>query len=93
MNKPGDLYLPSNGLEGGCFFESWCFHCARDKSMREGAPLEDCDDTEKCNIIADSFRGPVKEWVYDKDGIPCCTAYVEADSPIPAIDLHTLPLF
>lgn len=92
--KPGDLYLPSTGTEGECFFESWCCHCARDKAMREGANFDDCDDNEKCDIIANSFCGPVKEWIYGEDGYPKCTAFIEADSPIlPAVDTHTLPLF
>ena len=93
-DKPGDLYLPSTGTEGECFFESWCCLCARDKAMREGANFDDCDDNEKCDIIANSFCGPVKEWIYGEDGYPKCTAFVEADSPIPpAVDTHTLSLF
>ncbi len=46
MNKPGDKYQPSNGTEGECFFAAWCYHCARDKAMREGANFDDCDDDE-----------------------------------------------
>jgi hypothetical protein len=91
--SPPKLYLPSNGTEGHCFFESWCCYCARDKAMREGADFDDCDDDEKCDIIANSFIGPVPEWIYGDDGVPKCTAYVEADSPIPVVDTHTLPLF
>ena len=88
-----ELYYPSNGTEGHCFMEAWCCHCARDKAMREGADLDDCDDNEKCDIIANSFIGPVGQWIYDEKGVPKCTAYVEADSPIPAVDTFTLPLF
>lgn len=87
------LYLPSSGTEGHCFMEAWCCHCARDKAMREGADLDDCDDDEKCDIIANSFIGPVPEWIYDERHVPKCTAFVEADSPIPVVDTHTLPLF
>ena len=60
------LYRPSNGTEGHCFMEAWCCHCARDKAMREGADLDDCDDNEKCDIIAASFAGPVPEWIYNE---------------------------
>lgn len=70
-------YLPSTGTEGAAFFEHWCSHCARDAAMREGKDLDDCDDHEKCSIIADSFMGPVAEWVYGADGYPTCTAFVE----------------
>ncbi len=92
-DKPGDLYRPSNGTEGHCFFDVWCCHCARDKAMREGANFDDCDDNEKCDIIAASFCGPVPEWIYGEDGVPKCTAYVEAGQPIVEVDTHTLSLF
>jgi hypothetical protein len=92
--KPGELYIPSNSDDGHCFMESWCCQCARDKAMRDGANLEDCDDNEKCEIIANSFVGPVPEWIYGPDGVPRCTAYIDADRPLPAsIDTQTLPLF
>lgn len=38
----------------------WPFRGQRDKAMREGAELDECDDNEVCEIIAASFRGPVK---------------------------------
>lgn len=84
-----ESYRPSNGFEGECFFESWCCHCQRDKSMREGEPFDECDDNEKCNIIADTFAYDIdhpkypKEWIYGEDGIPCCTAFVEAGEALP----------
>ena len=34
-----DKYLPSNGTEGECFFESWCRHCQRDRAMRDDVPM------------------------------------------------------
>ncbi len=89
MSEP---YLPSNGTEGHAFFESWCCHCQRDKAMREGADFDECDDNEKCEIIAASFRGPVPEWIDDESG-PRCTAFVKAGDTIPQIDTHTLDLF
>jgi hypothetical protein len=78
-----EKYRPSNGSEGECFFESWCRQCARDRSMREGEPIEECDDDELCDIIARSYRGDVDEWVYGPDGEPMCTAFVPAGQPIP----------
>ena len=44
--------------------------------MREGKNIDDCDDNEKCSIIAASFVGPVAEWVEDERG-PRCTAFEE----------------
>lgn len=93
MGKPGDLYLPSSGTEGACWFDSWCCHCARDKSMREGADFDECDDNEKCDIIARSFIGPVKEWGYGESGHPKCTAYIESWEGLPEMDTHTIDMF
>lgn len=89
--QPGEKYLPSNGTEGECFFESWCRHCQRDRSMRDGEPVEDCDDNELCDIIARSFRGDVDEWVYSQHGEPTCTAFVPAGKPIPPSKDHLTP--
>jgi len=99
MERAGQPYQPSNGTEGEFFFAAWCSECARDKSMREGSAIEDCDDNERCDIIGLSmaFRPGddeyPKEWQYGKDGQPCCTAFVPAGQPIPAQPCaHTLPL-
>lgn len=87
--RVGQPYQPSNGTEGECFISSWCGECQRDKSMREGAPIEECDDDELCDIIARSFAYSPgdeqypKEWQYDKDGQPCCTAFIPVGDPIP----------
>jgi hypothetical protein len=85
----GEKYQPSNGTEGAIFIDSWCVDCARDKAMREGADFDDCDDNELCEILAASFLYKVddprypSEWQYDKQGQPCCTAFVRAESEIP----------
>lgn len=88
MNKP---YLPASGTEGADFFDRWCSNCARDKAMREGEPIEECDDNELCEIIAASFRGQVPEWIEDENG-PRCTAFVRGDH-VPEVDTQTADLF
>jgi hypothetical protein len=94
------LYRPSNGTEGECFFEGWCTRCARDKAMNEGKPIEDCDDDEKCDLIANSFAFDIdhpkypQEWRYDDKGEPCCTAFVPLGEPIPQPRCpHTVDMF
>jgi hypothetical protein len=83
------LYQPSNGTEGECFFNAWCCQCARDVSMNSGKPIDECDDNEKCALITNSMAfnpGDAEypqEWQYDKDGVPCCTAFVPVGQPIP----------
>lgn len=95
----GQKYRPSNGTEGAIFMEAWCGECQRDKSMREGAPLEECDDSERCDIIADTFAYDINDpkypiaWQYGKDGQPRCTAFVPAGQPILVKDEHTVDMF
>ena len=89
-----EKYLPSNGTEGEFFFDDWCRKCARDRSMRDGDPVEDCDDDELCDIIARAFRGEVDEWIYGPDDEPMCTAFVPAGEPIPPPkDDRTIDMF
>lgn len=97
--RAGEKYRPSNGAEGEVFFDAWCCQCARDKAMREGADIDECDDNERCDIIANTFAFDVSdtrypsEWQYSKDGQPMCTAFVEAGQPVPIKDEHTADLF
>lgn len=99
VERAGQKYRPSNGTEGELFFDAWCCHCQRDRSMREGAPIEECDDNERCDIIADTFSYAVDNpkypaaWQYGPDGQPRCTGFVEAGQPIPYEDKHTPDLF
>lgn len=81
-SSSGKKYRPSNGTEGEIFFEGWCRQCQNDKAMREGCDLDECDDNERCDIIAKTFAYDTEdaeypiEWQYGKDGQPCCTAFV-----------------
>ena len=84
VEDAGRQYTPSNGTEGSIFLESWCGECARDRSMRDGVDIDECEDNERCDIIAASFRGEAKEWVIGADGQPRCTQYVSAGEPVPA---------
>lgn len=98
-DKPIRLYRPSNGTEGAWFWEAWCCRCQRDKAMREGADFDECDDNERCDIIANTMAFGIdepsypQEWRYDENGTPCCTAFVPAGDRVPERDEHTLPLF
>ncbi len=91
---PGEQWEPSNSDDGYGFIGEWCTRCARDKAMREGAPLDECDDTEKCEILAASFRGEAVEWRELPNGHVECIAFVPAGQPIPAPRCaHTKDLF
>jgi hypothetical protein len=96
---PIKRYRPSNGSEGECFVADWCGTCERDHGMLKGLPLEECDDNRVCEIIGKTYLYNVDdpeypaEWTYDKNGAPCCTAYVEEGKPVPVKDDKTGDLF
>lgn len=91
---PGERYMPSNGTEGYSFIDGWCSNCQRDKAMREGLDVDECDDNEKCEILAASFRDEAVEWRKLEDGRCICVAFVEAGKEIPPPRCeHTLELF
>lgn len=73
---PGVRYEPSNGTEGADFFDRWCSRCARDRSMRDGVDVADCDDSELCPIIAAACAGEADEWRELDDGSVVCVAFV-----------------
>lgn len=91
---PGVQWIPSNGTVGYSFIEDFCTRCARDKAMREGAPLEECDDNECCEILAASFRGEAVEWRRMPDGEVKCIAFVESFEGLPEPRCaHTADMF
>lgn len=93
-NLPGEQYRPSNGTEGFGFIDSWCVNCARDKAMREGCDIDECDDDERCDIIASSFIGAAVEWRRMPNGEVKCLAFIPLDEPIPTPRCaHTLDMF
>lgn len=80
---PGEQWMPGNSDAGCAFLSGWCGNCARDKAMREGLLVEECDDNELCEIIAASFLGQAVEWRKFPDGEVKCIAFVQAGEPIP----------
>lgn len=79
MNKAslaGTPFSPANGAEGECFARQFCERCERDQAFWE----DPCPENS-CSIAAVGtafFPGDPeypKEWIYDKDEIPICTAF------------------
>lgn len=79
---PGEQWIPSNGTEQMIILEGMCTTCARDRAMREGWPIEECDDDELCEIIGAVFSRQAVEW-REIDGEVTCLAYVRHGEPIP----------
>lgn len=92
MELPGEHYQPGSSDEGYAFLEQWCTKCQRDKAMREGCDFDDCDDDEKCEIIAASFRGEAVEWRDTGTGL-ICTAFVPAGEKVPERCPLTVDMF
>jgi len=73
-------YMPSNGTEGGGFIEAFCWNCVHEKWIHT---LRDGD--KKCDILSRSMIYRIedeeypKEWTYDENGKPTCTAWKEWD--------------
>lgn len=77
-NRCGKPYRPSNGTEGTWFVDEWCCNCIHGKYEHTG------DIADKpCELLTASFMCDIKdpmypkEWIYDKDGHPACTAFVK----------------
>jgi len=74
---PVKQFKPYGANEGEAFLSAHCATCAKDKCYREGAPVEECDESELCQIIGASFRGEAVEWRILPDGKSACMKYVE----------------
>ena len=74
--EPGSSYRPSNGTEGMFFEDKFCSNCIHEKYCHTG----DENDLQ-CKILINAFmydqrdKEYPKEWVYDANGQPTCTAF------------------
>lgn len=67
-----EKYRPSNGTEGMEFYSSWCETCCNDG----GIDTDDgCEILTKTMVLDIEDEGYPNEWVYDEQGVPCCTRY------------------
>lgn len=76
-NKP---YQPSNGTEGCWFIQKFCENCIHGKHEHTVNPNDKpCDILSRTLLHSvDSPKYP-KEWIYDQDNKPTCTAWVKWD--------------
>ena len=73
LDNAGEPYLPSNGSEGIWFCDKFCDNCIHQHPDPDNK-LQ-CDD-----ILLQSLIGnQPKEWIYDNEGKPTCTAFVKFD--------------
>lgn len=82
---PIKLYKPSSGTEGEAFISHWCANCKRDSVCNGSVQYDEAGDDDYCQIIAATMSLDVsdpiypKEWHYDTDGAPVCSAFVSVD--------------
>lgn len=69
VSKP-ESYRPSNGSEGEYFMGRFCYRCSKAG-----------DDELGCDIVMNTMCFSVddeeypREWIYDTEGKPTCTAF------------------
>lgn len=99
MQQEIKLFRPSNGTQGDGFISGWCMKCARDKPLSEGKDYDECTDNEICKIVLMTQAYNIedeeypREWQYNEDGEPICTAFIQAGYPIPLKDDLTMDMF
>lgn len=100
QDRSGEKYKPRTDTDQDSFFAAWCRQCQRDKAMRDGCDIDECDDNERCDIIASTQRYDVddaaypQQWQIGKDGQPCCTTFVlSGDAIPPPRDEMTIDMF
>lgn len=87
-------------MKGGCASDVYtmiglrCQNCQRDKAIRDGLDIEDCDDNEVCSLIAKGFQERVPQWVVQPNGDWSCTDYWAVGQEEPRSPcLHTEDMF
>lgn len=69
----GEPYRPSNGTEGEAFCEAFCFRCKR--YAGDTIDMDPCEIETNAIIFEIGEDEYPKEWIYDADGKPRCTAF------------------
>lgn len=66
-----ELFRPSNGTGGDIFRHNWCDRCEKDRY--ESKP---CGIFSRTLVYDITDKQYPKQWIYDDDGVPMCTAFV-----------------
>lgn len=92
----GGKYRPSNGTEGEMFQALWCERCKADAAFLaqmagnvRGPAESGCEIISSALAFYEDDEFYPKEWVYDADGQPSCTAFddIDAEKPDRTMDL------
>ena len=73
-------YRPSNGTEGECFMEDFCYQCIHEKwSHTQNDADKQCDILSRTLYLGTDDENYPSEWQYDDNDHPTCTAYKHWD--------------
>lgn len=81
------LFRPSNGTQGAGFISGWCGRCKRDRVMNGEVEEDMASEQDCCSIIGTTYAYDVshpeypREWRYNDDGDPVCTAFEPVGAP------------
>ena len=81
-----EKYRPSNASEGESFYTTWCAECERERSFLESGG-DGCLIYVATMVLDTDDPEYPKDWVYDEQGVPCCTAFIHSGSCLPAAKL------
>jgi len=77
----GRKYRPSNGTEGECFHESYCYQCIHERwvhRQNENKDEDKCDIWNRALLHEPNEEEYPVEWTY-KNGTPVCTSFEKFD--------------
>ena len=80
---PGEQFIPSNSDDGSIFLDGFCANCDRDKELNGTKKEDECDDADRCIIVAASFHGDAVEWRRMPDGTVTCIKFWPKGVPEP----------
>lgn len=66
-----EKYRPSSGTAGEIFMQEWCYQCEHEYQ----SPDEYCQIANDTFVFSVDEPGYPKEWVYDEERKPKCTAF------------------
>jgi hypothetical protein len=73
-------YRPSNGTEGMIFEDNYCSQCIHEKWMHTQKDGDkQCDIYNRVQLFDFTDKEYPKEWIYDQNEKPTCTAFVKFD--------------
>lgn len=76
----GESYRPSNGTEGMMFEDKFCCNCIHEKYCHTGVHGDKtCEIQLRAFMFDQRDKEYPKEWVYDDNDKPTCTAHVHWD--------------